>query len=97
MNDVCDKCGELVPPENNALSLDMILNAKSLGLVFMGARHLLPTENCPGSPSRAQYLEGQPRDTRPEYPYIEGAEPIVRAAYRELQLAVQRSSKANLN
>lgn len=52
-------------------------------------RHLLPSKTCEGSPSRAQYLENQPRDTRP-YPlgrpdYVEAREPRYREAYAILE------------
>src|SRR5437870_332690 len=53
-------------------------------------KHLLPIVKegktiCPGSPSRAQYIEGQPRDPRPRFAYRPELEPKVRAAYFRLQ------------
>ncbi len=38
------------------------------------SRHFLPVYRnsqliCEGFPSRTQYIKGQPRDERPEYPY----------------------------
>lgn len=54
------------------------------------SRHFLPVCDtagnvlCEGSPSRAQYIEGQPRDTR-GYAYVEASEPIFRAAYAKAQ------------
>jgi hypothetical protein len=50
-------------------------------------RHLLPVVDgkgkiiCEGSPSRAQYLEGQPRDKRKEFPYHEADGQWIRRAY----------------
>ena len=79
---VCDKCGEPVPHANDAVALDIFLGAGP-GLITAQPRHLLPTDKCPGSPSRAQYLPGQPKDVR--YPYDDAAEPLVRAAYERLQ------------
>jgi hypothetical protein len=84
MDNLCDKCGEEVPPENNAVNLEACINPKWI-LIFAQPRHLLPTENCEGSPSRAQYLEGQSRDMRGKYFYDESYEPIVREAYRKMQ------------
>lgn len=79
----CDKCGRPVERENNALELEAMLRSDLL-MIFSQPRHLLPTEDCPGSPSRAQYIEGQPRDTRGTYPYNEDAEPLIREAYARL-------------
>lgn len=67
--------------------------ANAFAYAFVGtitALHLLPvwregTLVCPGSPSRAQYLLGQPRDTRPAFPYFPESEATYRAAYEELQ------------
>jgi hypothetical protein len=69
----CDKCGRLVPPHNNAVNFEQIL-AGSGDTLIADSRHLLPvTENgkvvCEGSPSRAQYFPGQPRDPRPGHKY----------------------------
>jgi len=83
---VCDKCGEAVPDHNDAVRLDIELGAGP-GLITAQPRHLLPTETCPGSPSRAQYLEGQPRDDR--YPYDPQYEAAVRAAYARMQEATR--------
>lgn len=83
----CDKCGIDVHPANNVVQLNVILG-RSSGLVF--SRHLMPhrDENgalvCEGSPSRAQFLRGQPRDPRPEYPYDLEKERRYRAAYAAL-------------
>lgn len=83
VHDRCDKCGEPVPITNDAVALDRIITGSPL-LLFSQPRHLLPTDTCEGSPSRAQYIKGQPRDPRPEYPYQERLELIVRIAYRSL-------------
>lgn len=79
----CDKCGRPVPADNDAVRLAIILGAGP-HLITARPRHLLATDNCPGSPSRAQYLEGQPRDERSDYPLVEKHIPIIRAAYAEL-------------
>ena len=61
----CDKCGEVVLKGNNALFVDIEAGyLNKLALFVLDGRHLFPTENCEGSPSRAQYHEGIPRDTR---------------------------------
>jgi hypothetical protein len=80
---LCDKCGEPVPDSNDAIMLEMVMSP-SLTLVSAPPRHLLPTDKCEGSPSRAQYLEGQPRDTR-GYEYDEALEPHIRKAYATIQ------------
>lgn len=89
MNSNCDKCGKPVPPKNDAVNLMLVMESTSsdlaLAYIFASPRHLLPTEDCAGSPSRAQYLEGQPRDTR-GYPYSAEAEAEVRAAYAHMQV-----------
>lgn len=61
----CDKCGLDVPLDNDASifgtytgELDPVV------LLTISSRHLLPTKNCEGSPSRAQYLPGQKKDSR---------------------------------
>jgi hypothetical protein len=83
----CDKCRIPVPPRNDASLLEAILTDPMVALVFP-SRHLLPVvvggeQICEGSPSRAQYLEGQPRDSRGD-PYVPEREPAVRAAYVKL-------------
>lgn len=49
------------------------------------ALHFLPVPGCEGSPSRYQYLEGMPRDTRPGIVYDPRREAPIRAAYAEVQ------------
>jgi hypothetical protein len=83
----CDKCGRPVGPRNDAVRLQFVLQTGHLPhpidqLVY-GARHLLPIGGCEGSPSRAQYLEGQPRDTR-GYPLVAANVGSWRRAYRRL-------------
>ena len=53
------------------------------------ARHFLLVRNgdtlfCEGSPSRGQFIEGQPRDMR-GYEYTEGLEKLYRAAWAKAQ------------
>lgn len=76
----CDKCGQEVPWENDATIVESFFQDKPCFIMFYGARHFLPTEGCEGSPSRAQYIEGQPRDTR-GYPYDPMRERGWRKAY----------------
>ncbi|MEI6346059.1 MAG: hypothetical protein WCO79_02395 [bacterium] len=89
---ICDKCGREVPPHNNLQLLvdEWFHLKKQVNYAAWGCRHILPVmENgkaiCEGSPSRAQYLEGQPHDPRPEYPHLGGeVENEFRTAYRRL-------------
>ena len=85
----CDKCGRVVATINDATVLDAIAFEEPAVAFMYHARHLLPVvENgtvvCEGSPSRAQYLDGQPRDTR-GYPYLPEHEARYRAAYAEMK------------
>ncbi|NUM49441.1 MAG: hypothetical protein HUU38_32475 [Anaerolineales bacterium] len=52
---LCDKCGEVVPPENSMLHLEEFMNGPMIGDVR--DRHLFPGKNCPGSPSRVKLIE----------------------------------------
>ena len=89
----CPKCGQLVTLENNGALLDLIVQAHPTPLLAMmvtQAFHLLPLVQegqmvCPGSPSRAQYLRGQPRDIRPHIIYRPERRPAMQAAYAEMQ------------
>ena len=86
--DVCDKCGRAVPYENDATVFDFKMG--NVGAMFATPRHFLPVvENgvvvCEGSPSRAQYIEGQPRDKRISYQYKPECEAPFRAVYAEMQ------------
>lgn len=86
----CDKCGEPVAATNSMVAVmvtaaAMVQDAKAIlhySLAGMD-RHFLPEGDCPGSPSRAQYIEGQPRDDR-GYAYHESIEGLIRMAYREV-------------
>ena len=83
----CDKCGLEVPIRNDVSYLRFILTGNPNHLLML-SRHLLPVvENdvviCEGSPSLAQYLKGQPRDTR-GYPFIVSQITRVREAYEVL-------------
>jgi hypothetical protein len=85
---LCDKCNTEVKSNNDATILDAIINNNPESILFNHARHLLPVvENgviiCEGSPSRAQYIEGQKRDTR-GYKYYPEYESVVREAYKKL-------------
>lgn len=82
---LCDKCGQEVPPENDAVRLEMILNPGDFTLMVAQSRHLLPTDTCEGSPSRAQYLEGQPYDKRLLWRLRPELVKPIREAYRLLQ------------
>jgi len=83
----CDKCKTPVSPANDATLFEAIRSDDPF-FAFAISRHLLPVviddvQVCPGSPSRAQYLEGQPRDSR--YPYRDELERPSRDAYAALQ------------
>jgi len=92
-NPICDKCGGEVPSNNDAMLFEAHLqnqagNGTSADLLLVqwltseSSRHLLPTDECEGSPSRAQYLTGE-EDLRLEYSYSEDecAEIIYKQAY----------------
>ena len=86
---VCDKCKTDVPVNNDASIFDALLHNSSIR-AFALSRHLLPVFDgeemvCSGSPSRAQYIEGQPRDERGTYPY----RPELELMYREVCEALQ--------
>ncbi len=88
---LCDKCGRLVPSANDMTRVIAATGVPGSEWVptLWYSRHFLPVVEdgvtvCDGSPSRAQYLPGQPRDSR-GYPYIEELEPIYRAAWAALQ------------
>ncbi len=80
----CDKCGEVVPRYNSMMLLEELTG--NLGAQYYETdRHLFAVEepNCPGSPSRAQYIEGQPRDTR-DNDYHPERETNYREAYAKM-------------
>lgn len=90
----CDKCGKEVPLGNDAIALEILSKRGVLPNDWerfaYGSRHLLPTEGCEGSPSRAQFLEGGAPDPRgygsnlspEEYAQHQRANQV---AYRRLQ------------
>ena len=82
---LCDKCKQEVSLENDAVAFDCFLAfgayMSSTSLIH-GARHLLPEGDCPGSPSRAQYLPDMPKDDR--YPYNPKYEEKYRNAFVKL-------------
>jgi hypothetical protein len=83
MTNNCDKCGKPVSRDNDAVRIEAIASGNSLLLLLANPRCFLPTEDCEGSPSRAQYIEGQPRDTR-GYQYNQTLEARYRQALKEL-------------
>lgn len=76
----CDKCGQPVPPVNDARIIQWIKSGRK-GYLLVMARHFLPVPGCEGSPSRAQYIKGQPKSER--YPYDQAQESGWRKAYKE--------------
>ncbi len=83
---VCDKCGREVHPVNDATVVEAYaFPGHVMMLALSKPRHFLPLVEdgkrvCEGSPSRAQYIEGQPRDTR-GFPYNPKLETKFREAY----------------
>lgn len=80
----CDKWGEEVPRNNDATIIECIVTGNRLTLCC-NARHFLPTAKCEGSPSRAQYIKGQKKDTRGDYPYDKSMEKKWRRAFKIAQ------------
>ena len=54
----CDKCGKPVPGHNSAINLEEQVG-RFVGLAL--DRHLYPTDDCPGSPSRVALIESDPQ------------------------------------
>lgn len=92
---ICDKCGTEVDSQNDVLQMEFILNTDEFGrcnpmLALYGShRHLIPVSDengivCEGSPSRAQYLPGQPLDPRPEYKWDDEIHKKVVSAYLQM-------------
>lgn len=79
---ICAKCLKPCPKENDVAYIESYIPGNGAVLLFMPSCHLLPTEDCIGSPSRAQLIEGQPRDPRPEYPYDPERAKIYMGAYK---------------
>lgn len=88
---ICNKCGRSVEPENDVAKLETLFHEVQ-GCVppfYLQHRHIFTVMEgdkmvCEGSPSRAQYLEGQPRDTREDYKYNPDLEQPYREAYKEM-------------
>lgn len=87
----CDKCGKSVYMSNSARTLQYIVEYGRLPdqnefttFTKSGDRHLLPTDDCQGSPSRYQYLEGMSRDPRGGV-YNDDLEKKYRQAYKILK------------
>lgn len=83
---LCDKCELPVTPDNDAGEVSrqyLFVEYGEIPLLahFNAARHFLPIKGCEGSPSRAQYIEGQPRDARDDWPYDLEDEAKYRRAY----------------
>jgi hypothetical protein len=55
---VCDKCGDHVPKENSAVLVQELATEGFAGFVL--DRHLYPTGDCEGSPSRVTLVETDP-------------------------------------
>jgi hypothetical protein len=85
----CDKCNHEVPSNNDATILDFYISGSEFSILGYQSRHLLPVIDsqgeviCEGSPSRAQYLKGQPRDKR-GYKYDSKMESTIRIAYQKM-------------
>ena len=84
---LCDKCGQEVMLDNDAVALEYMRQHSRLpeGIerFSYGARHLFPVEGCEGSPSRAQYLGG-PKDAR-GYELDEKKIPEFEQAYEKIK------------
>jgi hypothetical protein len=95
---ICKRCGKAIPPWNNAEIFDRILSSIRTPIRHNYSSHLLPTSNhllpvtdesgkllCIGSPSRCQYFEGYPKDTRGKAEYLPESEKDFREARQELR------------
>lgn len=91
-HNLCDKCGQPVPVQHDMCAVIAATGVPGPEMIpaLWYSRHFLlvlgpdGTVLCEGSPSRAQYIAGQPRDTR-GYPYDARAEALYRAAWAKLQ------------
>lgn len=88
MAKLCDKCRQMVPKTNSVLELEYERHMEAFGpaIAFQFAlfqqfdRHLFPTSDCKGSPSRAQYLGGPDDPRYPKRPEsVEFGQSLVRA------------------
>lgn len=53
----CDKCGLPVPQTNDAVYWHVLAYGDSMVLLWGQSRHLYPTIECEGSPSRVKGIE----------------------------------------
>lgn len=87
----CDRCGRPVPRTNDAMLLESVATGDLAPIMRPTSRHLIPvgadnlTLICPGSPSRAQYLPGFPRDPRGLAPYDQRKEAAYRMAFFKIR------------
>lgn len=91
----CDKCGFPVHKSNDATWVESFAFSNPFVILAGGARHFLPEGLCPGSPSRAQYIEGQPRD--PRYPYDVQHEAAWRLGYARVQEECNKPQEGELD
>jgi hypothetical protein len=56
-DNICDKCGQSVPRENDAVVCEAEAFGWNIIHVFSQSRHLAPTSECEGSPSRWRRIE----------------------------------------
>lgn len=102
---ICHKCKKPVSVRNDGGHIGYLVFSDPTGLQCgPHTTHFLPVvENgivlCEGSPYRAQYLEGQPRDKR-HFLYFKSSEAPVRAAYQKLQalakaMAIAKETEKN--
>ena len=85
----CDKCGKQVRFQDDATLYESLVDGEPYDVLSFQARHLLPTEDCPGSPSRARYLKDQPDDPRGEYPWNDRRARLYREAWALVQEVTQ--------
>jgi hypothetical protein len=83
------KCNQEIDLKNDATILDFYVTGNGFSILACQSRHLLPVIDnqgnitCEGSPSRLQYLEGQPKDIR-GYKYDSTMESKIRIAYQKM-------------
>lgn len=89
---ICYRCRRHLDIKDNAVVIHLLAVGSDPSIPKKPAlMHLLPIKTwwgkvvCRGSPSRAQYIEGQKRDTRDGFRYNPTDEPRWRQAYELLQ------------